>query len=240
MSQAGNGVSENEYDLTLATEGWSKMGGSAVSGEVEYYDPNDQLQVSTIPQGVKAVTSCEEAIAKPPCVLIVADASKLKDSSVKQLLSYCNGGGRLLLLHPGKALTRFLPNAVTSFRPVKGEIVTFAIPESPVFDGIEPLDLSWFEVHTGKFPYACGGIYQVDRTKSNINTLADYCELHGYLIKREDIYKFTGTPLIEARIGRGVILASEMMTESAPNDPIAQRLLSNMISSLAAPTEEGK
>jgi hypothetical protein len=41
---------------------------------------------------------------------------------------------------------------------------------------------------------------------------------------------------VELRIGKGAIIASEMMMMEAPLDPIAGKLLSNLLTHLSRPT----
>jgi hypothetical protein len=38
------------------------------------------------------------------------------------------------------------PELIEGYRPCPGEIVSMRVPESPVFDGLDPLDLAWFEL----------------------------------------------------------------------------------------------
>ena len=47
----------------------------------------------------------------------------------------------------------------------------------------------------------------------------------GYLKKPEDVVGISGSPLIELRVGRGLLIASEMMLDAAAQDPVAGRLL---------------
>jgi hypothetical protein len=102
------------------------------------------------------------------------------------------------------------------------------IPESRVFSEIEPLDLSWFERGAGNIPLACTGVYQVNR-QPEITCLASTVDIHGYLRTPEDVVRVSGSPLVELRAGKGTILASEMLLEADFRDPIAGRLLSNLI-----------
>jgi hypothetical protein len=112
-------------------------------------------------------------------------------------------------------------------------MVSLNRPDSSVFDGIQPLDLSWFQVEPGKRSYACAGVYALDRAATNVTPLADFCEIHAYLDTPDQVLKYTGTPLLEAQLGKGVLLASEMMVDAGVTDPIAQRLYSNLIAHLA-------
>ncbi len=103
------------------------------------------------------------------------------------------------------------------------------IPESPVFSEIEPLDIAWFDRGRRNLPIACTGIYRIDEGRTDISALADQCDLHGYLTDPSQVQKYSGTPLVEIRIGKGLLLASELNLESAGTDPVSKRLLSNII-----------
>ncbi|HEV2452857.1 MAG TPA: hypothetical protein VGY98_01260 [Verrucomicrobiae bacterium] len=46
--------------------------------------------------------------------------------------------------------------------------------------------------------------------------------------------QFAGSPLVEIRIGKGLLIASELNFESAAIDPISRRLLGNVLNFLGA------
>ncbi len=101
--------------------------------------------------------------------------------------------------------------------------------------GLEALDLSWFELGAKTIPTACSGGYAIDRGRDDVVALADSCDFHGYLKKEQDIVKFSGVPLVEMDLGKGRVVASEMTLEAAPSDPIARRLLGNLLHLLMRP-----
>jgi len=68
-----------------------------------------------------------------------------------------------------------------------------------------------------------------------VSALAEVVDIHGYLNSHKDFLKISGSPLIELRLGKGRIVASEMMLLEAPPDPNAGRLLSNLITYLNPP-----
>jgi hypothetical protein len=138
----------------------------------------------------------------------------------------------VLLLHPGAFLTTLYPGKVKAYVAKEGEIATMHVPESPVFSGIEPLDLAWFERGDRRLPTACIGVYKIAASRKDATALASQCDIHGYLQKPGDIEKYCGTPLVEIRVGKGLLLASEFCYESGQKDPIARRLLRNAINYL--------
>lgn len=189
----GKVLSENSYDIVLATDEWAGRG-----------------------------------MAVNPAVRVITGAN----GDPAEIAAFVRKGGHVLLLHPGSLLTKVFPEMIKGFKSKEGEIATMRAPESAVFSDLEPLDLSWFESDGRRVPIACSGIYTIDSSNTNITALAWQCDFHGYLQKPSDIEKYSGSPLVEIRFGNGVLIASEMCYEAGDEDPIARRLLSNMISSL--------
>ena len=107
------------------------------------------------------------------------------------------------------------------------------VPESPVFDGIEPLDLSWFELGPRTTPLACTGTWEVNRRRPELETLAHQCDFHGQTLfgpgVQEPFFNFAGAPLVEVRLGKGILIASEMVLAAKDRDPIAGRVLNNLL-----------
>ena len=158
----------------------------------------------------------------------------LGDSNIaSQLQRFVSSGGRVLLLQPGTKLQTLFPEQIKSFRTCPGEIATMHIPESPVFDGLEPLDLAWFELGDRRVPRACRGTYQIEFGRDDTTMLAEVVDIHGYLKTPADLAKYSGSPLVRLNIGKGKVLASEMMLLEASQDPIAGRLLGNLIKTLS-------
>ncbi|MDR2462719.1 MAG: hypothetical protein LBD30_02950, partial [Verrucomicrobiales bacterium] len=112
----------------------------------------------------------------------------------------------------------------------EGEIVTMRIPESAVFDGLQPLDLTWFEMGGRNKPITNHGTYRPVEGADGVTALAWQIDRHAYLGKPADILPISGTPLVEIKHGKGKLIASEMAFEA--NDPIAQRLKSNILNAL--------
>jgi hypothetical protein len=64
--------------------------------------------------------------------------------------------------------------------------------------------------------------------------LAEVVDIHGYLKTSADLAKYSGTPLVQLNDGKGKVIASEMMLFEALQDPIAGRLLANLIKTLGS------
>lgn len=228
LEAGGKQLSENRYDIVLATSGWTDEGLAQESGIVVMdVDAHSAQALFDVP--VANVTSMDEV--KFANLLIIGGATELKpkSSGAKKLLEFVAQGGRVLMLHPGASLVALYPDQVRKFTAKEGEIVTMHVPESPVFSGIEPLDTAWFERGDRRLPIACAGVYQIAPARQDTTALASQCDFHGYLQQPSDINKFSGTPFLEIRSGKGLLLASEMCYETGRDDPIARRLLRNAI-----------
>jgi hypothetical protein len=224
LESGGKIISQNSYDLVIAKPAWSAVE-PALASRLQVFDPHGSGGTLT------SLDSLD-----PQKLLVVGDsrALLLLPVGAAKLRSFVQNGGRALLLQPGADLVTLFPDTVKAYRKTIGEIVTMQIPESPVFDGIEPLDTAWFEMGGRNIPYACSGTYEIDRSKAGVATLAQECDLHPD-IRKGGFFKSAGYPIVELRLGKGVALASEMMLSARDRDPIAGRLLRNMIHYLIEP-----
>jgi len=231
-----NGVvqGKNSYDITIGTNSWADEGRQR---PVAIFTAKNNVQLTTLPISGREIASFQNATSEE--VVIVPNAetvlgnSKI-DGELRRLVA---SGGRVLLLNAGVKLPPIFPDQVKSFRTCPGEIVSMCIPESPAFNGLAPLDLAWFEMGGGRVPRACRGVYQVESGRADASMLAEVVDIHGYLKTSEDLAKYRGTPLVQLNDGKGKVIASEMMLLEAPQDPIAGRLLSNLINTLGSDSE---
>ena len=229
----GKILSENSYDIVVATSDWAK-GGPDKDSNIVLIDPRGRS--AGVLSGVPLAKMASMDGINTTNLLIIGDTSGFEShpSEAWKLLEFIAQGGRALLLHPGTFLTNLYPDKVKAFVAKEGEIVTMHVPESPVFSGIEPLDLAWFDRGGRRLPIACTGVYRIAASRKDTTALASQCDIHGYLQKPSDIEKYCGTPLLEIRVGKGILLASELCYESGQKDPIAGRLLRNAINYLQA------
>jgi beta-galactosidase len=220
-------LSDNDYDVTLATRAWAEQVLSETSGVV-LLDPFGEATTGLRNLKLKQVSSAEQM--REGQQLVVAGAEKVLSTHelAEGIDQFVKEGGRALLFNPRTKLAERYSSLVAQYRVCDGQIVGMLIPESRVFSEIEPLDLSWFERGAGNIPLACSGVYQVNR-QPEITCLASTVDIHGYLRTPEDVVRVSGSPLVELRAGKGTILASEMLLEADSRDPIAGRLLSNLI-----------
>jgi beta-galactosidase len=228
LESNGKILSENNYDVVIATPEWAR-------GEL-----NDKTNILLWNPGKTPIDSLSDVLmtavdsietVDPKNVLIVGSLDNviLTSLEIDQLKNFVSQGGRILMLHPGKQLTDLFSDQVKSYKAKEGEIVTMHVPESPVFSGIEPLDIAWFDRGDRRLPLACTGVYQTVAGRHDTIILADQCDIHAYLKNTSEITRYNGTPLVEMQIGKGRLLASELNLEAGKNDPVACRLLINMI-----------
>jgi beta-galactosidase len=231
-----NGIvqSKNSYDITIGTHAWAKEG---LQHPIAIFTSKNSVQLAALPIAGREIASLQDA--KPEEVVVIPNAETVLGNSKgdAELRRFVASGGRVLLLHAGARLPSLFPDQIKSFRTCPGEIASMHIPESPAFDGLSPLDLAWFELGGGNVPRACRGVYQVETRRADTSMLAEVVDIHGYLKTPADLAKYSGTPLVQLSDGKGKVIASEMMLLEAPEDPIAGRLLSNLILSLRAPSQ---
>jgi hypothetical protein len=227
--------SENSYDIVLATSGWAS--GDAWSRAV-LIDPKNAVARSMQKDHLRVSSSLRGLKLNDIAVLATADEILRVPENVTLLKQFVNSGGRVLLLNTGERLVQLFPDQVTGFRSHAGEIAAMHIPESSAFDGLDPLDLAWWELGGGATPQVCRGSYQIDSGRQDVRVLADAIDLHGYLNAPGDFAGVYGSPLLEMRMGEGRIVASEMMVlEASPYDPIAGKLFSNLIRMLSTDSD---
>jgi len=223
--------SKNSYDITIGTRAWADEG---LKHPIAILTSKNSVQLAALPFAGREITSLQDARSEE--VVIIPNAEvMLGNSKVDgEVRRFVVSGGRVLLLSAGAKLSSLYPDQVRAFRTCPGEIVSMQTPESPVFDAIEPLDLAWFELGEGRLPRACRGVYQIEHRRADTTMLAEVVDIHGYLKTAADLTKYSGTPLVQVNEGKGKVIASEMMLLEAPQDPIAGRLLANLIKTLGS------
>lgn len=217
--------SSNDYEIVLASEQWAN---EALPRKTALLDPFHQATGIFNGDRFHPILSIAELGDRQQ--LVVANAEKvLSQASVAQAIrNFVAKGGKVLLLHSGDQLPQQYPLLVKGYRAHEGEIVDMHVPESKVFDGIEVSDLCWFQRSNQQVPIACTGSFQLIPHPDAIR-LATTVQIHGYLKTPQDVTSVSGAPLVLLKSGKGSILASEMFFESHEDDPIAGRLLANLV-----------
>ena len=231
LEAGGELKSENSYDITIATADWTDSNYDENS-VVQLWDPKNESAQTLAGVSYRRIGSIDAA--DPTNILVVGnlESFSLTGFEIRQLLAFMSRGGSVLMLHPASDLLRIFPGRIKAFKAKEGEIVTMHIPESPIFSGINPLDLAWFERGGCRLPLACRGVFQIPPAHPGIDGLAWQCDLHGYLEAPTDLNGISGYPLLEIHLGHGRLVASELSLETSNADPIARRVLMNIIGHL--------
>lgn len=218
-------ISDNEYDILLASKKWAQGEKSAAS---YCYLEDDKLSIELLSYyGVKA-RSCSnllELIGKKENLVISRTVSEEEGEVLNKI---AKSGGNVILLGQKSLPGSLFEGKEIPFTQHRQEIITMNISESSVFEGLDYLDLSWFP-DGRKVPYAAYGRYSVDRFDKEFCVLAETLEWHGYINKPTDYKAFGGTALFSKKTGEGNILISTIRTDDVASDPVASRLTGNVI-----------
>ena len=128
-----------------------------------------------------------------------------------------------------------LSDETKAVSPTEGDIVNMEIPESQVFDGIAPMELRYFNNDQRAIPTVCHVALTTNRNP-NVEELAEHIKIHGYIngdMESRSKYMQTikGFPIIKISDNRSLLI-STMSLEKATTDPIAGRLLSNIVTDM--------
>ncbi len=113
--------------------------------------------------------------------------------------------------------------------------------DSRVFDGIEPLELRYFNNNRREIPTACNTTMQVNRSEA-LTELAGQIKIHAYIdgggskARLDRINSLRGFTMVGINEGKGSAIVSTMATQKADTDPVAARLLRNMVETLVSGT----
>ncbi len=238
-----NGVelSNNEYDLLVTDKEWSKCKKSDT--KIVLVDNNNYSEVlDGLDVPFEKFQSVEDALKKDARLYLFTGldlGENCTKADLQKIKSAIAGGKNVLVLNTENAIQSMYPDYVKGilYEPVGGDIVNMEVEESPVFNDIEPMELRYFNNNKRENPRACYSAYKISRDE-NVQPLAMAIKIHGYLggdiharSKRvEDQLK--GFPIVEIK-DNGRLIISTMALDKANTDPIAAKLLSNMIDELS-------
>lgn len=228
-------AAETSHELVLGTRAWTREAlrpqDKRPGNALWLYDPTGTFAEVFAGVATASLPSLAELqVQRCPCVVIGGTVAEPQHLAVVR--DYVQAGGKLLLLNTGTLLPELFPDLVTSWRPVDGQIVNLKVPESRGFDGIEPLDLAWFHCGPQERSTACEGVFQANSRSKAVTVLAEFCDFHNYLQKPKEVVNYSGSPLLECRVGEGKIIACEFKRQALVHDPIASRVLFNCLAML--------
>ena len=244
LTEHGRLVSSNEYKVFLADRKWSR---SAATDSMVVLVDFGQMKAAFDFLGIRyrrAATVSEALQLRARCYVFAGlDPGKnCSAQELQQLRTLIAGGGKVLLLDGPAAAKALYPEYIRGWIvPTEGDIVNMEIPESPVFNGIGPLELRYFNNNQREVPTVCHAALQVNRSP-NLEALAMQMKIHGYVqgdMARRVAYmeSIKGFPIVKIKDG-GTVTFSTMSLEKAVADPIAGKLLSNIIDDLLAPASK--
>ncbi|SEW49704.1 glycoside hydrolase family 2 protein [Chitinophaga arvensicola] len=232
LTENNKPVSSNEYKVTLADQ---RSFLPAVAAPVVLVDGAHQMQAALDTLKVQYVVagSVQEALTKKAALYVFAGLEPGKNISPaeqQQLQDFIASGGKVLLLDAAKSASQLFPAHITGALDFpEGDIVNMDIPESPVFKGIAPLELRYFNNNKRELPAACKGALIVKRS-AGLEILAKHINIHGYIKgemaeRAEYMAKIQGATLVKI----GTLYLSTMSLEKATTDPVAGKLLYNLL-----------
>lgn len=239
LTESGNIVSENEYKLNIATKTWSSSSINPTK-KIALIDLNgltktfDFLKVK-----YASFSNIGSALQSKSDIYIFSGIDTSKNCSrqeLHQLRALIDNGAKVLILNSPEASMNLFPEYIKGwFVPTEGDIVNMEVPESPVFNEIGLFDLRYFNNNKTELPTACNVAFQVKRDEKIVE-LANHTKIHGYIKgemseRSEYVKTIKGFPVLRINNG-GSAIVSAMCIEKSMTDPIAGRLLVNMINNL--------
>jgi len=226
-----NIISENEYDILITSKDW--VTNPTTNKKIVLLEKDNQISSALDFLNVKytKANTLDIALKTKKDILIL---SNLQNENTDKIRKYIANGGKVLILNSNETVKNIFPEYITGWiTPTEGDIVSMEIPESPVFDGIDLLELRYFNNNKREIPTVCHSAYQINRN-SNVEELASHIKIHGYvegnMQERVDyMKKIKGFPLLKITDGKGSAIISSMSLEKAVTDPIAGKLLMNLI-----------
>jgi len=171
---------------------------------------------------------------------VISGLTTCNDEEKDLLRAYQSKGGKLLFLNNKETAKTVYPEYITGWIiPTEGDIVIMERNDAPVFNDIDVLELRYFNNNKREIPMACTATLKAHRHK-NVTELAGQMKIHAYIDggKPEDrierIESMRGLTMLQIADGKGVAIISTMCTEKAITDPIAGKLVVNMINYLTS------
>jgi hypothetical protein len=232
-------LSSNAYDLLLATKSWNNLP-ALIDKKLVVVDPAKKILpvLDFLDIRHAALASVKEAFHQKADVYILAlpDSVAIPAADIALIKSVVERGGKVLILGKGNYASTIYPEYIRGVIEANTEIVMMDIPESSVFDGIAPLETRYFNNNQPEIPTVCSGAFQVT-PGAGMEALASSVKVHGYLqgdiySRRDHLDKMKGYPIVKIKKNKGVIILSTMSLEKGTTDPVAGKLLSNMLVAL--------
>jgi len=228
-------VSQNSYDILLANK--PVAGAAELSKkQIAVLDVNKSIVPALDFIGVKytRTASLADLIKQKANIYVISglDTTSANADEIKAIRTLIAGGGRVLLTSSGSVAHQLYPEYIRSLLKANGEITTMDIPESDIFDGIDPLETRYFNNDKRESPSVISGAYRINRNE-HVEALASFIQIHGYLSgevndRQKRLDQIKGFPVVKIK-DNGIALLSEIRLDKAITDPVAAKLLVNML-----------
>lgn len=237
---AGNKLlSENDYDLLFAARSWPQ----APAGDpVTVLDKSGKLLpvFSALKIKYTVASSLADALKnKGVLVLSGLDTAGVLPEDVRSIRRYVDAGGKVLITGKNNIAPLIFPGKIRGVIAANPSIVNMEIPESPLFAGLRPLDIRYFNNDKKEYPAVTDGAYQINRAEG-VSAIASCVKIHGYLNGATDqrsatLDKIKGFPVVGISEGKGKAVLSLIQFDKGLADPVAAKLLFNSLQLLEGP-----
>lgn len=236
LLENGVQVSENEYEILLAQKDWVQPAAKEKVAIIDFDGTKEILDFLKVDYSLSGSGSLKNSGTLKKVILSGLDGHCTADD-IQQIRQFIAKGGKALILNSKETVQKLYPEYITGYiTPTEGDIVNMEIPESPVFDDLGLLELRYFNNNKREIPMACYAALKVNRHE-NVIELANQTKIHAYIEgdmekRTRYIHNIKGFPIIEIK-DKGSVLISTMATDKATTDPVAGKLLINMINYLS-------
>ncbi len=239
LHQGGKTLSRNHYDLALGSHPWASY---TVEKDKKVLLISDKADNSSLNSIGLTCTSCPLAALKDKKpkydLYVVADIAAPTQQQAQALRNLIKNGAHVLILNTPELAQTVFPEYITGISPVtEGDIAVMERPENKVFDGLDFLDLRYFNNNQREMPSVCHSMIHANRSP-HVTELASHMRIHSYLddqdmdARTNKINELRGLTMLTIEDGDGLAMVSTMATEKADTDPVAGRLLSNMVNEM--------
>ena len=237
LAENGATLSRNEYALLLARKEWNVGQLKPAAGIVLLDKDGTGSRLDFLQIAYRPAATVSELLkhARKSALCIISGVTECSAEEQTALRTYVDKGGHLLLLNCKELARQLYPEHITGWIiPTEGDIVNMEQSDHPVFSDIDLLELRYFNDNRREIPLACRATLKVNRS-ADLVELAGQMKIHAYIDggKPEDriakINAMRGVTLLQLHAGKGEVMVSTMCTDKASTDPIAGRLLLNMI-----------
>ena len=240
LTENGLPISANEYELLLTNKEWN-IGQVDSNKKIVLLDKDNTKTVfDFLNINYQPISSIKELLNSKlkADLCVISGLTACTDEEKELIRAYQSKGGKLLFLNSKEAVKAIYPEYITGWIiPTEGDIVIMERNDAPVFNDIDVLELRYFNNNKREIPQACNATLKVHRHK-NVTELAGQMKIHAYIDggKPEDrierIESMRGLTMLQIADGKGEAMISTMCTEKATTDPVAGKLVVNMINCL--------